>query len=355
MTAPATEAAFAIPGDLTTETGGYAYARAVLTRLPEFGVAPDHVVLPGGYPFPTANDIAETERVLAGITPAVPIMIDGLAFGAFPGELAAAIPNPLIALVHHPLGYESGLDPETADTLIASERRALAAADCVIAASPTTKRALIEAFGVPADRITVALPGTEPRKRSTGSQKPDGPIELLAVGAISPRKGFDVLVDALAGLTDQDWRLTILGDTERQSDVTQALHEGIARHGLGERVRLAGRVSDAAKDRSFAAADVFVLSSHYEGYGMVLAEALASGLPIVATTGGAAAETVPDAAALKVGPGDPVALRSALARMIGDTTLRTRCADAAWQAGQALPTWQDTTRTIAGVLRSFAA
>ena len=178
---------------------------------------------------------------------------------------------------------------------------------------------------------------------------------LLAVGAVSPRKGYDVLVEALAPLAGGDWHLTIAGSAERDTETAGAVRKAILGAGLRAQVSLAGTVTDAELARLYARADVFVLSSRYEGYGMVLAEAMARGLAIVTTTGGAAAETVPDAAALKVSPDDAAALSAALARMLAEPDLRKRLGDASWLAGQQLPRWETTVARIAGVLKRVAA
>jgi glycosyltransferase involved in cell wall biosynthesis len=179
-------------------------------------------------------------------------------------------------------------------------------------------------------------------------------VQLLSVGAVSPRKGYDVLVRALEELQDLDWRATVVGATDRAPDTAAALKAAIAAAGLLERITLAGAVKDAELAALYDAADLFVSPSLYEGYGMVLAEAMARGLPIVASTGGAAAETVPDEAGLKVPPGDAPALRDALRRATRDAGLRARLAEASWQAGQRLPRWSDTARRIADVLREVA-
>ncbi|MDP3319740.1 MAG: glycosyltransferase family 4 protein, partial [Bosea sp. (in: a-proteobacteria)] len=268
--------------------------------------------------------------------------------GAFPEGIAAGLAGRVVALVHHPLGLETGLAPETARALLAREAAALRYARAVVTPSPAMKRLLAADFGVPAERITVASPGVDAAPRASGSSAGE-PLHLLAVGAVVPRKGYDVLVTALAGLSDRDWRLTIVGATDRAIDTVAALVAQIEAAGLSARIRLAGAIGDAALAEAYASADLFVMPSLFEGYGMVLTEALARGLPIVCTTGGAAAETAPDDAALKVAPGDAAALAKAMASLIDAPARRRAMADAAWAAAEVLPRWRDTAAIVAGV------
>lgn len=348
-----TRAVFAIPGDLATPTGGYRYDREVLARAGTSGVDLVHLALPGSYPNPSADDLLRTAGALVSLPAGDVLLIDGLAYGALPESICLSIKSPIVALVHHPLALESGIPPEAAARLRASERTALAHARAVIVTSRSTARILAEDYDVAPDRITVAEPGTEPVPRAGGSGEP-APV-ILAVGALSPRKGYDVLVEALARLGGEAWRLVIAGARDRSPDTDAALQAAIARHGLARRITLAGAVSDAELDRLYDGADIFVLPSRYEGYGMVLGEAMARGLPIVTTTGGAAAETVPEGAAIKVPPGDARALASGLSRLIASRRLRADYADRAFRAGEALPGWDDTARIVAGVLARAGA
>ncbi len=347
-----TSALFAIPGDLSSLTGGYGYDRRVLAGLPTCGVAAAHLPLPGGFPFPDAAAVTETLRLLAQAPADAVLLVDGLALGALPPAALGGLAAPLVALVHHPLGLESGLDPATACVLIDNERAVLGHVRHVIVTSPTTRDTLIADFGVAAERVSVAEPGTDPAPRFAGSG--GDRLEILAIGSITPRKGHGVLIEALAGLVHLPWRLAIIGSPDRDAACAAALRAAIAAHGLEDRVTLAGEAPEAAIGAAYAGADLFVLPSLYEGYGMVLGEAIARGLPIVTTTGGAAAQTVPDAAALKVAPGDAPALREALRRAIADAALRARLADASWAAGQGLPRWRDAAQVIAHVLHSIA-
>jgi glycosyltransferase involved in cell wall biosynthesis len=344
------EAAFAVPGDLSAPTGGYAYARKLLALAPLAGVALRHLALPAGFPHPSAAELAETARILAG-APGRALLIDGLAYGTFTAGVLAPIGNPIVALVHHPLGHESGLAPARRDALLASERTALAQAAAVVVTSATTARTLAGEFGVSQGKITVAEPGTDPAPRAVSR---GGRVRLLAVGTVSPRKGYGVLVTALSELAGLEWRLTIAGATDRDPQAAADLCDAIASAGLGGRITLLGAMAESELARLYGEADVLVSPSLYEGYGMVLAEAMARGLPMVASVGGAAAETVPDEAGLKVPPGDVPALRDALARMIADADLRRRCGDASWAAGQRLPRWGDTAGKVAAVLREVA-
>ncbi|KZE27471.1 glycosyltransferase family 4 protein [Chelatococcus daeguensis] len=342
---------FAIPGDLASPTGGYAYARRMLNDLPAQGIDIAHLTLAAGFPFPTDAELAATAAAFADTPRDAVLLIDGLACGALPAVLLRGCGRRCAALVHHPLGHETGLSDAARRQLLASERAALAAVDAVVATSAPTGRVLACEFCVAADRLTIAEPGTDPAPRAPADGEPP---HLIAVGAVSPRKGYDVLVAALARLSTLSWRATIVGSLDRAPEEAARLRALIAGAGLAGRVALAGACDDAALERTYASADLFVMASHYEGYGMVLTEALARGLPIVTTRVGAADERVPDTAALKVPPGDTAALAAALETVLGDRERRSVMAEAAWRAGQALPRWDDAAAAIAGVIRSLA-
>lgn len=343
-------AALAFPGDLATPTGGYAYDRRMLRELQALGLDIAPLPLGAGFPFPGAGAVADALRRLGATAPGTVLLVDGLALGVLPAGGLAALGRPLVGLVHHPLALESGLDPETRARLGASERAALACCQAVVVTAPSTARLLAADYGVAPDAVTLALPGTAEAPRAPG----DGdPVRLLAIGSVIPRKGYDVLLDALARLGALQFSLTVVGALDLDPATAaavraqaQALPEG--------RVRFVGALAPAQVEAAYQAADVFVHPSFYEGYGMVLAEALKRGLPVVCTTGGAAAETVPDGAGLKVPPGDASALADALRSAISNRALRRRLADAAFAAGAVLPTWSDGARAIAGTLARVA-
>ncbi|MDP1906681.1 MAG: glycosyltransferase family 4 protein, partial [Hyphomicrobium sp.] len=320
--------AFAVPGDLATPTGGYAYDRRMMAELGDLGWRIDLLDLGEGFPWPSqaARETART-RLLA-IPTGRAVVVDGLALGVLP-EAASQLSghNPLLALVHHPLALEAGLSIEQADALRASERAALAAVQGVVVTSAATARLVAADYGVSAGRITVARPGSDPAPLAQGSQ--DGIVRLLSVGAVVPRKGFDVLIAALATLPDLPWQLTIAGDRTRDRHAAARLDADIARHALDNRVAALGAVSPQRLAALYTGADVFVLASHFEGYGMAYAEAIAHGLPVIGTGGGAIPDTVPPEAGLLVAPGDIHALAHALRRVIGDAALRRHLAGAA--------------------------
>ncbi|WP_374251306.1 glycosyltransferase family 4 protein [Xanthobacter sp.] len=337
------------PGAIDTPSGGYAYDRRILAGLKAQGFDATPLSLEGGFPCPTADEIEAALAALAATPSGTVLLADGLALGALPGEALRRLGRPVVALVHHPLALETGLPEEVAARLLESEAGALAAAAAVIAVSPETRRMLVERYGVPPEKITLALPGTAPAARVPADGQPP---RLIAVGSLTPRKGYGVLLDALDGLTDLDWTLTIVGSPDFEPETAREIAARAA--GFGPRIRLAGALQVAGLDEAYAAADIFVHPSFYEGYGMVLAEALRRGLPVICTTGGAAGETVPDGAGLKVPPGDPEALTAALRALLVDPARRRTMADAAFAAGTALPDWSDTVAVIGRVLMEVA-
>lgn len=341
------EVIFAVPGELKSPTGGYAYDRRVMERLPDFGVSVVHLPLPGSFPNPTEADIAETMEALQSRQRPSILVVDGLAFGAFTKPMLDQLEGRVIALVHHPLFLETGLSHARKVELRDTETLALQRADHIIVTSRATKRILTEHLNLPSHRMTVAEPGTDPAGRATGT---GAPLHILSVGAVMPRKGYDVLVEALAKIADLDWRMTIAGALDRHPAAVETLRATIEQHKLSDRINLAGKVVPATLDRFYESADLFVSASLFEGYGMVLAEAMARGLPIVTATGGAAGDTAGQAVALHVEAGNAEELATALREALTDKKLRDQLADAAWDAGRALPTWTETARRVAAVI-----
>lgn len=344
---------FAVPGDLATPTGGYGYDRRMIAELGHLGWKVEVIDLGDGFPRPSSETRASAHARLAAVAKSRPIVIDGLAFGVLP-ETAAQLRlrHPLIAIVHHPLALETGLSPAEAATLHASEQAALANTARIVTSSATTARGLVADYGVSADRVTVARPGTDRAPEARGSS--DGIVRLLAVGSIVPRKGYDTLIAALAALADLPWHLTIAGDRTRDPAAAARLVADIAQCRLGDRVTVLGAVSPERVGELYAGADAFVLASRFEGYGMVYAEAIMRGLPVVGTTAGAIPETVPVGTGILVAPDDVTALALALRRLIENPGERQRLAIAARATAARLPSWQESATLFSRALEAVA-
>lgn len=327
---------FAVPGSLDTPTGGYVYDRRIIDELRWQGWQIDVCTLSDRFPDPDVSTLVATYSVLASLPPDTPVAIDGLALGALP-DIGQHLRAPLVAVVHHPLAFETGLAPERAAALRVSEHSALAAARRVIVTSATTAAVLACDYGVDDERIAVVPPGTDPAPPAKGGA--DSTVNLISVGAVTRRKGHDLLLTALAMVKDLPWRLSIVGDLTRDAAASSHLRNAISYLGLEDRVRLLGAVSNEALADAYDSADLFVLASHYEGYGMVFAEAIARGLPVIGTTGGAVPEAVPKGAGILVAPGNLPALVEALRRLIGESETRAQYGAAARRAAEMLPRW----------------
>lgn len=345
--------AFAVPGDLATPTGGYAYDRRMIAELQKLGWQVDVIGLGEGFPRPNAETKAAAREKLGLVPKDCPIVIDGLAFGVLP-EAAKEFGehNPLLALVHHPLALETGLALADAQAFKASEYDALAAARGVVVTSPSTSQLLIDDYDVPPDLITVACPGTERGETAKGSS--DGIVRMVSVGSVVPRKGYDVLIAALAAIKSLPWRLTIAGDQTRDQATAAQLHADIASYGLADRVDVLGALPAERIAALYAGADLFVLASRFEGYGMAFAEALAHGLPVVGTTAGAIPDTVPPDAGVLVEPNDVKALSRTLQMLIENSKERQWFASGARTAGERLPTWAESAALLAGAIEALA-
>ena len=357
-----------LPGDVDdprSPSGGNTYGRRVARELDALGWTVAKHRVAGSWPRPSAAEEAGLVRLLASVPDGETVLLDGLVACGVP---EAVVPQAgrvrLVVIVHLPLAAEAGLPADVAAELDARERATLQAVDAVVVTSAAAARQLASPVSVtePDSATTrqpdgtppvfVAEPGTDPAPRATGT---DGASALVCVAAVTPVKGHDVLVDALASVADRPWTCVCAGPFDRAPGHVAEVRRRIERAGLADRVRLVGPLDPAARDAAYAAADLAVAPSRTETYGMAVAEALARGLPLVATTGGALPDTVghaPDGTrpGLLVPPDDPAALAAALRRWFDEPALRAQLRAAATARVATLPTWTATAEAIAAAL-----
>jgi len=344
---------FAVPGDLDTPTGGYAYDKRIIQELRALGWDAKVLNVGNSFPHPGVQARKAANEMLADVDPAVPLIIDGLAYGVMPeAGVALGKSHQLIALVHHPLAFENGLPADNVKRFHDSEREALRHVRHAIVTSPATARLLASDYDIAMDRITVAKPGNDPVPPSRGSGSEA--VHLLAVGSIVPRKGYDILVAALAELKDLPWRLSIVGDPTRDAGCSNALDYDIDRFDLRSRIDRLGAVSQQTLATLYDRTDLFVLPSRFEGYGMAFADAIAFGVPVIAARAGAVPETVPARAGILVPPDDVASLATALRRLIEKPTERGKLRAQARAAAQALPTWRESADIVARAIGMVA-
>lgn len=354
---------FVVPGNIETPTGGYIYDREILSGLDALGWRTAVHALDASFPKPTPAALRAARATFAALPARSLVVIDGLALPGLDRVLAdEAARLDLVALVHHPVALETGLAPEEARLFATAERHALGFVQRVITTSQWTARTLA-ADGVPVAQLRVVEPGVD-RRRTRGSTDPQSStlpahdretINLLCVATLTPRKGHALLFEALGELRDRHWHLSCAGSLLRDVPTVTALQHQIDRLSLRKRISLLGDVDREALERYYARADLFVLPSYLEGYGMALAEAIAHGVPVVSTTAGAIPETVPASASVLVPPGDARALTKALASVLDDPTRRATLAANARAARASLPTWAISSAKFAAALDGLGA
>lgn len=338
-----------VGGDPSRRTGGYGYDRRMTAELQALGQPVALQGLAGRFPDGDQQAKASLEGTLRSVPDGELVVIDGLALGGMPEVIEAHAERlRLIALIHHPLGDETGLDAATRERLDAGERRSLAAVHGVVTTSAFTAGRL-EAKGITG--ASVVTPGTDAAPLTEARRAP--PWRLLCVASVIPRKDHASLVEALAGLTDYDWRCICAGSLEADPACAGTLRAGIRDAGIEDRVELTGELGDDALNERYAAADLFVLPTRYEGYGMALTEAVARGIPVIVGDGGAVREAVPAEAARFVEPGDVTGLSQALAAFMGDADERAELRAGARAARERLPDWRGQARRLKQVIDAF--
>jgi glycosyltransferase involved in cell wall biosynthesis len=342
-----------VPGSVETRTGGYEYDRRVVDGLRRVGWTIAVRELDASFPRPTPGALAEASRALAGIADGSIVMIDGLAFGAIPDEVAREASRLVIVpVVHSLLAADVGIDRRTAVRFADSERRAYASASRIVAAGAAVIEPLVN-YGVDRTRIDVVEPGTDPAPVARGSGDPRV-VHMVTVATLNPGKGHDVLFNALAVIPSRNWRLTCAGSTTRYPETTARLQAILAEMGLTDRVTLTGELDRGALDVLYDRADLFVLPTLKETHPLAVMEALARGLPVISTTTGAIPDLVSDTAGVLVPPGDVAALASTLNAALRDPDRRAELAHGARTVRERLTTWEAAAERMASVLASLS-
>ncbi|MGW3955557.1 glycosyltransferase family 4 protein [Streptomyces sp. NPDC004752] len=348
---------FVMPGgvdDPASPSGGNAYDRRLCLDLPGFGWQVTRHTVDGAWPRPGAAARDELARTLRELPDGSVVLLDGLVACGVPETVVPEAGRLRLAvLVHLPLGDETGLEPSVAADLDARERAVLRAVPAVIATSDWAVRRLVSHHGLAPERVHVAAPGADIAPLAVGT---DGVSQLLCVAALTPRKGQHRLVEALAAVRDLPWNCVCVGGLRQDPVYVDHLRSLIERHGLTDRLHLAGPRSGADLDASYAAADLMVLTSYAETYGMAVTEALARGIPVLATDVGGLPEALgraPDGGVpgILVPPEDPAALAAELRGWFGEADVRRRLKAAARGRRAALGGWAATARSLAGVLQ----
>jgi glycosyltransferase involved in cell wall biosynthesis len=342
--------------DPARPSGGNTYDRRICRGLGQIGWSVYERAAPGSWPRPDPAACATLAGVIAAIPDGAVVLVDGLIASTVPQVLVPEARRlRLVVLVHMPLG--NGLPGDAVDDASAAELTVLSAAVAVVTTSGWTRSWLLDRYGLRPGQVHVAEPGVDAAALAPGTAAGG---ELLCVAAVTPGKGHDLLIGALATVGDLPWRCDCVGTVNRDPGFVDRLRRQGREGGIGDRVRFAGPRTGAELDIAYAAADVLVLASRAETYAMVVTEALARGLPVVATAVGGLPEALGRGAdgsrpGLLVPPGDPAALAAALRRWLSDADLRRRLRRAAQERRGTLAGWSATSVRVSRVLAEVAA
>ncbi|MEC8860925.1 MAG: glycosyltransferase family 4 protein [Pseudomonadota bacterium] len=341
---------FVFPGDLGTPTGGYHYDRRLISELRTLGKQVIPIALSDRFPTPDKDALVDAEQKLSAIPDGAQVMIDGLAMGVMDQIVSRhARRLSLITLCHHPLSLEAGLSAAQQDALHHSEKRSLHCARATVVTSPHTAEILRNQFDLDTNSILVACPGTD---RSEFAPCTGNPPRLLTVASLTRRKAHDVLIESLGALKDLPWQARFVGGDHFDREWAQQLKAQVNQEQLARRIDFVGSVENLQPE--YQQADLFVLPSRFEGYGMVFAEALAAGLPVIAARAGAVPDVVPASAGILVPADDAEALAAALREVLTDSSRRQALQHGARQAALALPGWRDSAMLVLNLTEELA-
>ena len=336
-------------------SGGNVYDRRTSCELATLGWLVHEHQVRGSWPTPAQDDRAALRDVFSAIPDGAVVLLDGLVASAVPEVLVPEARRlSLVILVHMPLG-----DGPPGGAMEAAPRReamVLSAAAAVVTPGESTRRWLLGRYSLQPDRVHVAEPGVDAADLAPGTAIGG---ELLCVAAVTPNKGHDVLLAALAMVRHLKWRCTCVGSLNRDPRFVDRLRRQARDDGIGGRVRFTGPLTGAALEAAYAGSDLLVLASRAESYGMVVTEALARGLPVVATSVGGLPQALGRGSGggppgLLVPPDGQATLAEALTDWLGDVELRRRLRQAAKQRRNTLAGWSATAERMSRILAGLA-
>jgi glycosyltransferase involved in cell wall biosynthesis len=352
--------------DPARPSGGNIYDRRLINGLTGAGWGVRVHEALGSWPSPDVDALSGLDAIIAAIPDGCVVLLDGLIASAAPSALLPHAQRVrMVVLVHMPLGVPMPPGPAIPQARPA-EGAVLSAASAVVTTSQWTRDRLLEIYALNPTRVIVARPGVDPAGLASGSIEGSA---LLCVAALGPHKGQDVLIQALGELAHRAWTCTFVGALDRDPDYVQRLIRRAGPLGILDRVAFVGPRMGDDLDRSYAGADLLVVPSRFESYGMVITEALARGIPVIASavggtseamggTGPALGQSNQTAHAARPGllipPGDPFALREALRQWLDGPALRASLRLAAQEARSTLSDWTKTTQIVTSVLAQEA-
>jgi glycosyltransferase involved in cell wall biosynthesis len=348
--------------DRDDPTGGNVYNQAVVAELRKRGIEVKLHALAGPWP---GGDPASHDQLARALRAAPVSLVDGIVACGAPEVISAAVAvGHLITIVLHlPISDELGLEPSQRERYAALEARTVHAASGVLCPSRWSAAEVSRRYG--RDGVGVAVPGVMPAAVARGSQDAGAP-HILTVASLTPTKDQLTLVRALTQLTDLPWTAAMIGSDRADPEYAARVRAAIATAGLGARITVPGALVDDALDREWYAADLLVLPSRIEMYGLVIGEALARGIPAVVTAGTGAVEALRQGRTsaserrtlsrsdklpgTAIAAGDAASLEAVLRSWLSEPALRREWRQAALERRDTLPGWHQTAAAVLGYL-----
>jgi glycosyltransferase involved in cell wall biosynthesis len=351
-----------IYGSLKTLSGGYLYDRVLVEYLRAQGDQVEVISLPDrSYPGRLAGNLFRPRSVGKAQLPLDILLQDELCHPSliwWNRKLKGSDGVPVISIVHHLLTSEPGHHLWLAPLYRRVELAYLRSVDGFIFNSETTRKVVENAVGQDLDSV-VSQPGADRLNPSVSDEeiiarsRTDGPLRILYLGNVIPRKGLDVLMDALLRLSENAWELTVVGSLEMDRDYSAIVKQMVGIGGFEGRIRFTGPLEDIQLVREMENHHLMALPSYYEGYGIAYLEAMGFGMPVIASDAGAAPEIITAGVdGFLIPPGDSAALADLIEGLMADRPRLAQMGCAARRRYLASPRWAESMEKIRSFLRN---